>query len=90
MAVVDDYLNYRMSESPTLMEIVAFNVRSQMKIKEYNPEKLVELSGLGRATIYRIIGAKPKPVRINNLERIAQTLGVQPYELLKKPATANS
>lgn len=65
-----------------LVQIFAHNVKQYRKAHGYSQEKLAELSGLHRTYIAGIESAA-RNVSLNNIEKIAHALGVEPMLLLQ-------
>lgn len=67
----------------TLLHIFAQNVYAYRAAKGISQEKLAELSGLHRTYISAIEREK-RNISIDNIERIATALDIEPYKLLFK------
>jgi len=67
-----------------LRKLVAGNVRSLRKGLRVSQEKLAEEAGLHRTYVGSIERAE-RNVSLDNIERIAAALRVQPWQLLKPP-----
>ncbi|QNM97725.1 helix-turn-helix domain-containing protein [Chitinimonas koreensis] len=68
----------------TLREVLAYNVRSVRVSKQLSQEQLSFVAGLDRSFISQIERAMNN-VSIDNVEKIAAALAVEPYVLLIKP-----
>lgn len=66
-----------------LNTIFSENLKFYRLEKNYSQEKLAELSSLHRTYIGGI-EAKKRNVSLNNIEKLAQALEIEPYLLLKK------
>ncbi len=64
----------------TLMNIFANNVRKYRIQNDISQEKLAELSGLHR-TYISAIECERRNISIDNIEKIASALNVEPYKL---------
>ena len=71
-------------EPSALRKMVAGNVRSLRKSLRVSQEKLAEEAGLHRTYVGSIERAE-RNVSLDNIERIAAALRVQPWQLLKPP-----
>ena len=71
-------------EPSALRKLVAGNVRSLRKGLRFSQEKLAEEAGLHRTYVGSIERAE-RNVSLDNIERIAAALRVQPWQLLKPP-----
>lgn len=64
-----------------LLHIFATNVKRLRLEKNLSQEKLAELSGLHR-TYISTLERERRNISIDNIERIASALGIEPYLLL--------
>lgn len=68
----------------TLMHIFSINVRRYRTEKGLSQERLAELAGLHR-TYISAIERERRNISIDNIEKIAEALQVEPYLLFIKP-----
>lgn len=66
-------------------EVLAANVVSYRQLRGWSQEALAFETGLHRTFIAHV-ERRARNIALDNLERIAHALGVEPYELLKLPA----
>ena len=66
-----------------LMHYFASNVKHYRKIRGYSQENLAELSGLHRTYISSLEREK-RNISIENVEKIAKALEIEPYLLFVK------
>lgn len=74
--------NYdNMSNISTLAQKFATRIRFERVKRNYSQEKLAELAGIGRATLTQIEAKKSAPT-LDIVEKLANALEYEPYELL--------
>lgn len=70
-----------MSNISTLAKKFATRVRFERIKRRYSQEKLAELAGIGRSTLTQIEAQTSSPT-LDVVEKIANALQYEPYELL--------
>ncbi len=70
-----------MSNISTLAKKFATRVRFERIKRRYSQEKLAELAGIGRSTLTQIEAQTSSPT-LDVVEKIANALEYEPYELL--------
>ena len=74
----------RMRRFAAFRKRIARNIREARRAAGLSQEKLVELAGFN-ARWYQDIEAGKSDIRLSTLFRIAQAIGLEPEDLLKKP-----
>ncbi len=72
----------------TLIHIFSMNVRKYRTEMGLSQERLAELAGLHR-TYISAIERERRNISIENIEKLAKALNVEPYLLLVKPEQTN-
>ncbi|CAB4152577.1 HipB Predicted transcriptional regulators [uncultured Caudovirales phage] len=65
---------------------LSINLNRLRKEKGFSLQKLAEISGLSVQTLHSA-ESKGRPLRTNNLTKLAKALGVEPIDLLREPFT---
>lgn len=68
-------------KKPTLTEVVAGRLRGQLAERNIKRKDLVELTGWGRATVYRRLSGKT-PMNTDEMETLERLFGIDPAQLL--------
>lgn len=66
-----------------LLQIIGSNIKSLRQEKGFSQEKLAEVSGLHRTYIGAVERGE-RNISTKNIEKLANVLGVKPYQLLKE------
>ena len=69
-----------MNNISTLTQKFSTRIKFERVKRNYSQEKLAELAGIGRATLTQIEAKKSSPT-LDIVEKIANALGYEPYEL---------
>jgi transcriptional regulator with XRE-family HTH domain len=69
-----------MNNISTLAQKFSTRIKFERVKRNYSQEKLAELAGIGRATLTQIEAKKSSPT-LDIVEKIANALGYEPYEL---------
>lgn len=70
---------------PTARHRVAHNLRQARQVSGLSQEALADLAGLHRTYVGSVERGE-RNISIDNVERLAQALGIDPVDLLKIPA----
>ncbi|MBR1425659.1 helix-turn-helix transcriptional regulator [bacterium] len=70
-----------MGNISTLAKKFAIRVLFERTKKKYSQERLAELAGIGRSTLTQIEAQASSPT-LDVVEKLANALGFEPYELL--------
>lgn len=68
----------------TLLHIFALNVKQYRITQGLSQEKLAELSGLHR-TYISLLERERRNISLDNIQKIADALNIEAYQLLMKP-----
>jgi len=69
-----------MTRISTLSQKFSIRIKFERVKRNYSQEKLAELAGIGRTTLAQIEAQKSSPT-LDIVEKIANALGYEPYEL---------
>ncbi len=70
-----------MTKISTLAKKFALRIKFERVKRRYSQEKLAELAGIGRSTLTQIEAQTSSPT-LDVVEKLANALGYEPYELL--------